>query len=176
MAEPAEDVLQADSFQGSGDGLVKSVTGTSLARFDEDFDLRERFFDRIQVRRVGRQEEQRTTVSRKQLGNLIAFVNTVVIKDDDLTRYKGGYKHLLDIGLEGQTVHTALKRHGCLESIEGQGSDEAGVFSPILWHLAVSTFSFRGTGISRAHRQVEPTFIYENEFARVEAEHLGEPA
>lgn len=53
MTEPTENVLQSDGFQGSGDGLVERVMGTSLARFDEGLDLRERFLDRVQVRRVG---------------------------------------------------------------------------------------------------------------------------
>lgn len=101
---------------------------------------------------------------------------TVVIDHDDLPGCQGRQQHLLDIGFEGDTVHTALERHRSLQPVGGKGGEKAGVRTSVAGHLGIGTLTRKSTGIAGRHGKMEAALVNKDKLAWVEADHLGEPA
>ena len=59
MYEPANDILQRDRFESSGDSVIQSFSGTCLHLSHPRFQLGESEFERVQVRAVAREKKQR---------------------------------------------------------------------------------------------------------------------
>src|SRR2546430_3091019 len=83
----------ADGFDGAGGGLAQEV-----------LDLGEGLLDRVQVRRVFRQEEELGTGGADELAYCFGFVTAEIVHDDDVAGTKRGDKDLLDIGPEALTI------------------------------------------------------------------------
>ena len=75
MAEPADDILQGNDFERSGDGVVESSLGTGLVLTHERFEFRESLLYRIEVRAVRRQEQQLTTSGRDGLSHGLVLMH-----------------------------------------------------------------------------------------------------
>ena len=72
------------------------------------FDLREELFDRVEIRTVGRQEEEPCACGPNHLPDGLALMRAQVVEHDDIARLKGREKLLFDIGPEGVAVDGAV--------------------------------------------------------------------
>src|SRR3979490_3487447 len=83
----------ADSFGRGRGGLAQQV-----------LELGEDLFDRVQVRRVFRQEEELGPGCADELAHRFGFVTTEIVHDHDVAGAKRGDDDLLDLGPEALTV------------------------------------------------------------------------
>src|SRR5258708_9982251 len=83
----------ADGFDGARGDLAQEV-----------LDLGEDLLDRVQVRRVFRQEEELGAGGADELAYGFGFVTSEGVHDYDVAGMKRGYEDLFDIGPEALTV------------------------------------------------------------------------
>ena len=72
------------------------------------FQLGKSLFDRVQVGRVRRQEEDPASMRRQGRCRFLVLVGGKVVEDDDGARFNFRYQHFVQIGCEGRAIHCAL--------------------------------------------------------------------
>ena len=75
----------------------------------EVFDLGDDLLDRVQVRRVFRQEEELGAGGANELAHGFGFVAAEIVHDDDVAGMKRGSEDLLDIGPEALAIDWAVE-------------------------------------------------------------------
>jgi hypothetical protein len=107
-------------------------------------ELGEDLLDRVEVGRVGREEDELCAGRTDRLADGGAFAAGVVVEDDDVARREGGSEELLDRGQEAHAVDRLVEYARRVDAIVTQGSDE-GHRPPV----TVRDFGFpRGAGLS----------------------------
>jgi len=71
-----------------------------------------RHFDWIEIRRIGRQEQQPCPARPNQLRDLCAFVEGDIIEDDNIARRKCWRQLGFDIGLKDLFIHRRIDKPG----------------------------------------------------------------
>ena len=72
----------------------------------------EGLLDRVEVRAVGRQVDQLSTLRSDRLGNAGGFVTAQIVEHHNVLRPQRGREHLLDISTEALAVDRAVKDAG----------------------------------------------------------------
>ncbi len=116
----------ADVADRHGDGVEGS--GGLLAQ--QGLELRERHFDRIEVGRVGRQEEEPGAALAHQFGGALALVEADIVEDDHVAPLQFGCQLRLDVAFEDLAVHRALDDPWSDEAVTAQAGDE-GLRAPV---------------------------------------------
>jgi len=80
--------------------------------------------DRIEVRAIGRREEEPCTPGLEDGRGFLAFMAGEIVEDDDVAGIEGGSELRFDIGFESRTVHGAVDDPWRGQSVAAQGSDE----------------------------------------------------
>jgi hypothetical protein len=84
VLEKAMSILSGDRRDRRSDGLQERLSSSGLAFSKEALDLGVGFFDRIEVRRVGRQVQKLTTPPFDELSYPTSFVSREVVHHHDL--------------------------------------------------------------------------------------------
>src|SRR5687768_601792 len=93
-----------DGVDGDGGGGQQAVGGALGGGAQALFDLGEGQFDRVEVRRIGRQEEEAAAGRLNGGAGVLALVRAQVVQDDDLACSQTGSENLLGVGGEGSAV------------------------------------------------------------------------
>ena len=88
------------------------------------FELGEGHFDRVQVGRVGRQEDQVVALGAQKRDGARRFVRGQVVGDDNLARSEGWGQFVLDLGLKADAVHCAVQHPGSQQTVATKARDE----------------------------------------------------
>jgi hypothetical protein len=91
---------------------------------EKGFQFRERLFDRIEIRTVGREEAKVRAGAGNRRPNLGLFVHREVIENDDITGPQGGHEDLLDVREEARVVDRSVEHGGGLDAIRSQRRDD----------------------------------------------------
>src|SRR6266700_1539965 len=83
---------------------IESLEHDAFGFAHEVLDLGEYLLDRVQVRRVFRQEEELGTGRANELPYSLSFVTAEIIHDDDVAGTKRGDEDFFDIGPEALTI------------------------------------------------------------------------
>src|SRR5215211_1281636 len=86
VGEPAPRVLRAHRVQSPADGLQERLARPGLRLPQERLDLGEGLLDRREIRRVGRQEQQRAAPCFDEVAHPFAPVRAEVVQHHHLTR------------------------------------------------------------------------------------------
>src|SRR3982074_2427857 len=100
----------ADSFGRARGGLAQQV-----------LELGEDLFDRVQVRRVFRQEEELGPGCADELAHGFGFVSTEIVHDHDVAGAKRGDEGLLDLGPEALTVDWTVEYRAMIHEVFAPG-------------------------------------------------------
>jgi len=73
-------------------------------------ELGEELFDRVQVRRAFRQDEELSPGRANELADGFGFVTAEIVHDDDVAGTKRGDEDLLDIGPKALAVDGAVEQ------------------------------------------------------------------
>ena len=96
----------------------------------QGFEFGEEVFDGVEVRRIGRQEDDLRTARGDGFTHPGHFVAAEVVGYHDIARLQGRTQHFLDVVKEGLAVHRAVQEPGSLDPVRAQGGDE-GVGVPV---------------------------------------------
>ena len=77
-------------------------------------ELGEGHLDWVEVRAVGREEEEFGAGRFDPVADLLSLVAGQVVHDDDVARSQLGDQHPLDMGLEGQAVDRSVEHEGAI--------------------------------------------------------------
>ena len=96
----------ADGIGGSGGSLPQKV-----------FELGEDLLDRVEVRRVFRQEEEPGSHRADQLADGFALMAAKIVQDDNVTGAKCRQKNLLDVETKALAIDGALDKPWRIDAI-----------------------------------------------------------
>jgi len=86
------------------DPAPDTFNGALLGLAEQDFELCEDLLDRIEVRAIGRQEDEPGARGADSLADSLGLMRAEIVHDDDVARLERWHQHLLDIGTEALTV------------------------------------------------------------------------
>lgn len=107
-----------------GDGVAHEIAGSCLGSSEMVFDLGEELFDRIEVGRVFRQEDELGTGLPDGLADGFGFMGAEIVHDDDIAGDQGRHEHLLDIDLEALAVDRPVEEPRRLDPIAPERRQE----------------------------------------------------
>lgn len=113
-----------DIINCSTDGILKSVEGSRCHPSDPRLHFGEDVFDRVEIRTVGRQEQQPGADCLHSLAGNGSFMGGQIVQNDDVSRRQGWNEHLAGIGGKPFAGHWAVQHHRCCHAGEAQPADE----------------------------------------------------
>ena len=101
----------------AADSVPKCIDRAGGGGAQQPFQLAEHELDRVEVRTVGREKEQRRTLRLDRLAHTADFMTAEIISDDNIAWCQGGSEKLLDIGQECRTVDRAIEHQRCDQTV-----------------------------------------------------------
>src|SRR3712207_5597316 len=132
MGKPARRIFRCDGCQSSYNGFNQRLAHARALLAHERLDLAESLLYRIQVWRVGRQEQEICSPRFDELSYPLWSVRPEPIEYHHLPFRKGGCKEVLNVGFEGLRVGGSFYGHRLSHgSFEGDRGDEGGVLAAV---------------------------------------------
>jgi hypothetical protein len=148
----------------------------SLGGFaQERLKLGEGVFDRIEVRRVGRQVEETRARRLDPLAGGRPLVAGQVVHDDDVALTQFWNKDALDIGLEGVAVDRAIEHERRDHAARGQASDESRRFPMAVRDADTQAFAAAAAAVGPSHFGRSPSLVDEDQAFGIEIKLACEP-
>ena len=137
--------------------------GSFLGLSGEMLELGEHLLDRVEVRRVWRQEDELGADAADGAPHGKTFVATEIVHDDDVARCEGRQEELLNIGGEALAVDRSVEDKGRIDPVAAQGCKE-GQRAPFAERcLRQQPASTRRPSPDRRHVGLHPGFIDEDQ-------------
>src|ERR1700694_5089963 len=96
--------LWPEGLEQLADCGAEGFNGARGAFSQQVFELGKDLFDRVQVRRIFRQEEQLGAGGPNELAHGFAFVAAEIVQDDDVAGLQGWDEYLFDVGPEASPI------------------------------------------------------------------------
>ena len=152
------------------------LDGSLLGLSHPVLDLCESLFDRVEVRRVGRQEPEPGPGGPDHLPHGGRLVGSEVVHDDDIAGLEHGHELLLDIGAEALAVDRPVEHARRGEPVEAQRAQEGQRAPVAVRGEAAQALASRPPAPQRRHIGLDPGFVDEDQLARIEIGLNGVPA
>src|SRR5215213_5202278 len=153
MLEITSSILNADRRKRFAQHLHQSLPRACSCLAHRTLDLAERFFYRVEVRRVGGQVDQLATPPFDQLPHPCRFVAGKIVHDHDLPGLQGRPQDTLYVSLEDFPVARALYGHRLAHPAkEGHRGQKGGVLAAVSWDLEAYALAFRRVTIKGRKR------------------------
>lgn len=161
-------LLGGECAEGFGYGFDEGIEGSSGVLAQMRFQLCDCLFDRIEVRRIGRQIAQARARGFNCLPDAGDLMAGEIVHDDDVARCKRRREDLLDISKKAITVHRAVENRRGSQAIKAQGSNEGDRFPMSPGHFVNQALAARGAPIASRHVGLGARLIDENEAFRIQ--------
>ena len=112
MGEVVGTFLRGDRRQGGGNGRLQGGDGPGGRLSQERLELGKRLLNRIEVRRIRRQEDQAGARLLNGRPGGPHLMSGEIVKHDQVARPEGGDEERLDISAKGGAVEGAVEKHG----------------------------------------------------------------
>jgi hypothetical protein len=116
-------------------------------------------FDRIEVRRVRREEQQRGAGGLDELRRRRRFVKGCVVHDHEMLGRQARAQPCLQPGVEDDRIAGALEQKRFFESPVHTGCNQRGAWPPMPGNQAVHALALWGISIAPRRRRRKATFI-----------------
>lgn len=116
-------ILGCDPGEGGADRLHEFGSGSGLGAAEHGFDFAPHLLDRVEVGRVGRQEENLGTGAVDEGKGSLAFMGTEVVHHDDVAWTQRGSQDFAYVGVEHLRIGRSFDRHTGSGAIQAQGAD-----------------------------------------------------
>ena len=158
------------------DGLEDARFGSRCGFAQQRLEFGEDHLDGVEVRRVGRQEEEPRTSFADRGADSMALVAAQIIDDHDVAGLQRGHQRLFDIGQELDRVNRSVEQHGRVDAVITQRRQE-GERAPFAeGSLGDEAFaSGRPTPRSR-HVGLRPSLVDEDQASWIEPALIALPA
>lgn len=164
-----ESILWGDFGEGESDGWDEFVWGASLGGAEGGFDFAPHFFDRVEIRGVGREEEHLGSGLGNEFERWFTLVRREVVHDDEVARPEGGTEDFGNVGAEDFGVGRSGDAHASCGAVQANGGDHGGGLPMAAGGAGVTANAARGAPAQAGHVRLGTTFIEEDEPRRIEA-------
>ena len=140
-----------DSGEEAANGRPERVSGACRRLPEQRLELGEQLLDRVEVRAVGRQVEDRGAGFRDRLAHTIDLVGREVVEHHDVAGFEAWRQELLDVGAERQTCHRPVEDQGRDHAVLAQPGDEGRGLPVPVRHGADQTGAERTAPVAPRH-------------------------
>ena len=148
----------ADGFWCSGGGFSEPM-----------LELGEDLFDRVQVGRIFRQEEEFGAGRSDELAHGLALVTAEIVDDDDVALPQRGDKDPLDIGSKALAVDWPLDQPWRIDPVEAERGQEGRRFPTAVRDFGYQSLTTRCPSTQRRHIGLGPSLVNEDQALRFDA-------
>ena len=159
MREPSVNVLSADPAQRIDQGIQKGIPGSGFGRSQSRLDLRPTQFNRIEIWRVRREEDQASTPSFDQVLGVITLMSRQIIQHDQVAFTQRRRKHRFHIRLKTHRIHRPFQNPRGFQSLPSHTRHHCVVGTRIAWGGFHHPLSGTCTTIKARHSHIGPKFI-----------------
>ena len=159
----------ADALPGVFDGSLGGLP-------QEGFELGEDLFDRVQVWRVGRQEEEPGAGLTDCATDSLAFVATEIVHDDDIARFQGWNEYLIDVSQKAPAIDRSIDHAGSIDPVRPQCRQESKRVPLAKWCLGKQAFAPLAPAMKASHIGLGPGLVDEDQLRRIELMLMPFPA
>ncbi len=174
MSKPRFNIVAGDGAEGICQGLHQGLKGAGLRRPESCLDLRPTQLNRVEIRRVGRQEFQAGASSFNERPDVCSLVSRQVVHEDNIASPQARDQDLFDVNLKGHSVHGSPQDPGGLNVAPAQGGHQR-VMRP---RIAGRPFHHAQAGDRPSKQagqaQIHPAFIDEFQVRDQRVEFLGD--
>jgi hypothetical protein len=111
-------------LEGISDGVLEGVDGSGGGFAQAGFELGIRILDRVEIRRIGWQQQEVGAAGLDQGADGEAFMCRQIVHHDDVAGIEGRRQHLFDIGAESGGIHRPVECHRCSQGGAAQCGGE----------------------------------------------------
>lgn len=172
MSEPRFNIRMGHRTEGVCQGIQQRIKFARLRRPQRRFDFRPAQFNRIKVRRIGRQEFQARTLRLNEATRVCALVRREVIEQDNIAASQGRDEYLFGVELERHAIHGTFQEPRRLQAVPAQGGDQRVVRSGIARYSFHDTPPRRSTPKPTGQAQNHSAFIDKFQVLEQETEFL----
>jgi hypothetical protein len=140
------------------------------------FELGDDLLDGVEVRRIGRQEEQFCANTADRLANSLSFVATQIVQYHDITGPERRQQECPDISKEPGAVDRSVKNARGLDPVAAERGEECQRAPVSMRSLADQPLAARAPASQRRHVGRGPGLVNENQPARVYPPLMGLPS
>ncbi len=141
----------------------------------DGLELREGHFDRVEVRRIGREVSQFGAGSLDRLSHAMHFMGWQIVHDHGLARRQCRGQNLFDVGQEGITIHPPLQQHRRGQPVDAQASDKSRGHPMAMRDARHASLTFRCASAQPRYLGGGTGLIDEDKPRRIQVELLLEP-
>jgi hypothetical protein len=149
------------------DGFPEYIDSSRFGLSQQGLQFCEDLFDRVEIRRVGWQEQQSGTRVADHVPDAVALVAVEVVHDDDVAWLQCGYKDLRDIGFEAQAIDGTVNDTGRCQTITPQRSKECQCFPMPMWQLGLEWQTAFAPASEPRHVGLDPCLVDEDQTRRI---------
>jgi hypothetical protein len=139
---------------------VKGFDGSGLSGSHALFEFGPGLFDRIEVRRVGRQVEQRCTASLDPVAYALDLVGAEVVHDYHVARPQLRAKHVVQVSQEDLAVGGGFDGHRGQHAVVVHRTQDGQHLPVAARHGIVDPFAARRPCIDAGHLRRDTTFVH----------------
>lgn len=167
MLEPMEGVDGGDDFEAGGNGLFQSFLGARLGFAQKMLQFGERLLDGVEVRAVGRQENELATAGFDAFAHRVALVDLAVVQDDRLAGAQVGAKRPFKPTDKRLAVGGPLDGGRSDNPLAPHGGEQGGVTAPVARGARAGAFALARPPVEGMKRPVGPALVHENQVPRL---------
>ena len=147
---------------------MPQVVDISFPGFAQEvFELGEDLFDRVQVGRVGGQEQPVRASGFDGVSHRLAFVASQIVEHDDIAGPKRWHQELLDVTPEYFTIDRPIDHTWGVDPVMAQGGEEGGGAPVSMGNLGVQTLAARAPAPQGGHVGLGPCLVNEDQTGRI---------
>lgn len=107
------------------------------------FEFCERHLDRIEIRRISRQEQEPCAAFGERVSGALAFVRIEIVEDHDIAFVQNWRQLRFDISVEGGAIHSAVDDPRRNKAIAPKPRDKSLRMPFAKWRLPLQAFTAR---------------------------------
>jgi len=152
--------------------FVRSLGGLT----EHVLELGKDLLDRVEVRAVGRQEEQVSARGADGLPDGFTLVAAEIVEDDDVARPEGWDQELLDVSQEAAAVDGTIEDSGRVDTVVPERSQEGQRLPVAVGHLGAQPLTPATTAVGAGHIGLGPSLIDEDKAPGIKPSLIAPPA
>jgi len=174
MAKPAKQVGRSDGGHSSRDGVVEAVARVGTLPPDEFLQLRPELLNRVELRRVGREEEEGCASLLDGFQRASISMCCQVVHDDAVARLQVRHQLLFDEGTEDIGACARLDVHEPAKPVESDSAEHGDVFPSSVERFPKGFLSALRPAVARRRPEPQAGFIKKDQPLSCQRRLLGD--